>query len=58
MVSYAFDELELARIVATTENDNLRSIGVMKRLGMTIERNPLREPHWFQTVGVLMNPAA
>jgi [ribosomal protein S5]-alanine N-acetyltransferase len=56
MVTYAFDELELARIVATTENDNLRSIAVMKRLGMTIERNPLREPHWFQTVGVLMNP--
>jgi RimJ/RimL family protein N-acetyltransferase len=57
MVAYAFDELQLARIVATTENDNLRSIAVMKRLGMTIERNPLGEPHWFQTVGVLMNPA-
>lgn len=57
MVSYAFDELELARIVATTENDNVRSIAVMKRLGMTIERNPLSEPDWFQTVGVLVNPA-
>jgi ribosomal-protein-alanine N-acetyltransferase len=57
MVSYAFDELELERIVATTEHDNLRSIAVMKRLGMTIERNPLDEPHWFQTVGVLVNPA-
>lgn len=57
MVSYAFDELELARIVATTEHDNVRSIAVMKRLGMTIERNPLAEPHWLQTVGVLDNPA-
>ncbi|TMG63736.1 MAG: GNAT family N-acetyltransferase [Chloroflexi bacterium] len=57
MVSYAFDELDLARIVATTEHDNLRSIAVMKRLGMTIERNPLAEPHWLQTVGVLVNPA-
>jgi RimJ/RimL family protein N-acetyltransferase len=57
MVSYAFDELQLARIVATTENDNTRSIAVMKRLGMTIERNPLPEPHWLQTVGVLVNPA-
>ena len=56
MVSYGFDELELRRIVATTENDNLRSIAVMKRLGMTVERNPSDEPHWFQTVGVLMNP--
>jgi RimJ/RimL family protein N-acetyltransferase len=57
MVAYAFDELELARIVATTEHDNLRSIGVMRRLGMTIERNPSAEPRWFQTVGVLVNPA-
>jgi len=57
MVSYGFDELDLARIVATTENENLRSIGVMKRLGMTIQRNPSAEPHWFQTVGVLVNPA-
>src|SRR4051812_10844535 len=46
MIDYAFEELDLARIVATTENDNLRSIGVMKRLGMTIERNPSAEPHW------------
>ena len=57
MASYAFDQLELARIVATTEHDNLRSIAVMRRLGMTIERNPRAEPHWFQTVGVLVNPA-
>ena len=56
MVAYAFNELDLARIVATTENDNLRSIAVMNRLGMTIERNPLSEPHWLQTVGVLLNP--
>ena len=56
LVDYGFKELDLARIVATTENDNLRSIGVMKRLGMTIERNPLAEPAWFQTVGVLVNP--
>jgi hypothetical protein len=46
-----------ARIVATTENDNTRSIAVMRRLGMTIERNPSAEPRWFQTVGVLANPA-
>ena len=57
MVAYGFDELLLSRIVATTEHDNLRSIGVMKRLGMMIERNPQSEPAWFQTVGVLVNPA-
>lgn len=57
MVAYSFEELELARIVATTENDNYRSIAVMRRLGMTIERNPSPEPAWFQIVGVLVNPA-
>ena len=56
MVSYAFDELRLRRIVATTEHDNTRSINVMRRLGMRLERNPQDEPHWFQTVGILDHP--
>ena len=55
MVSYAFSQLRLRRIVATTENDNARSIGVMRRLGMRLERNPRPEPAWFQTVGILDN---
>jgi len=55
MVSYAFSQLRLRRIVATTENDNTRSIGVMRRLGMRLERNPRPEPAWFQTVGILDN---
>ncbi len=53
MVTYAFAQLRLRRIVATTEHDNARSIGVMRRLGMRIERNPRPEPAWLQTVGVL-----
>jgi ribosomal-protein-alanine N-acetyltransferase len=53
MVAYAFAQLQLRRVVATTEHENTRSIGVMSRLGMRIERNPLREPAWFQTVGIL-----
>lgn len=53
MISYAFDELRLRRIVATTEHDNKRSLDVMRRLGMRFERNPQEEPHWFQTVGIL-----
>jgi ribosomal-protein-alanine N-acetyltransferase len=56
MVAYAFDELQLRRIVATTEHDNRRSINVMRRLGMRLERNPQDEPHWFQTVGILDHP--
>ncbi len=57
MISYAFSQLRLRRIVATTENGNTRSIDVMRRLGMRIERNPGSEPAWFQTVGILENPS-
>lgn len=53
MVAYAFAELRLRRIVATTEHDNTRSINVMRRLGMRLERNPRAQPAWFQTVGIL-----
>jgi len=53
VVDYAFDRLRLKRIIATTAYDNLASIGVMRKLGMRIERNPLPEPRWLQVVGVL-----
>jgi [ribosomal protein S5]-alanine N-acetyltransferase len=56
MIAFAFGELRLRRIVATTEHDNTRSMNVMRRLGMRLERNPRDEPAWFQTVGVLDNP--
>ena len=55
MIAYAFAELRLRRIVATTEHGNTRSMNVMRRLGMRLERNPSAEPHWFQTVGILEN---
>lgn len=55
MIAYAFTELRLRRIVATTEHDNTTSINVMRRLGMRFEQNPQAEPHWFQTVGILDN---
>jgi [ribosomal protein S5]-alanine N-acetyltransferase len=50
-----FNRFGLKRIVATTEYDNKDSIAVMRRLGMTIQRNPDPEPVWFQVVGVLAN---
>ena len=56
LIRYAFIELNLARIVATTTYDNAASIGVMRKLGMTIEHNPLPEPPWMQIVGVKPNP--
>jgi RimJ/RimL family protein N-acetyltransferase len=56
VIEYAFSELHLARIVATTERANTASQAVMRRLGMRIEENPLREPEWFQVVGWLDAP--
>jgi ribosomal-protein-alanine N-acetyltransferase len=58
LVGAAFEQLNLARVVATTDHDNRASIRVMERLGMRIEHNPYPEPHWFQVVGILDNPSA
>jgi ribosomal-protein-alanine N-acetyltransferase len=57
MIAFAFSALCLRRIVATTAFDNAASIGVMRKLGMSIESNPLPDPPWLQIVGVLPNPA-
>jgi RimJ/RimL family protein N-acetyltransferase len=56
LVQYAFQHLRLGRIVATTDYDNAASIGVMRKIGMRIEQNPLAEPPWLQVVGILENP--
>lgn len=53
LIKYAFDTMNMARIVATTEHDNKESQAVMRRLGMRIETNPASEPPWFQVVGIL-----
>ena len=58
LVDYAFQHLRLKRIVATTTYENTASMGVMRKLGMRIERNPYSEPPWLQIVGVLENNAA
>lgn len=53
LVDYAFRELGLWRIVATTDHDNLASQQVMRKLGMALHRNPRPQPPYFQVVGVL-----
>ncbi len=58
LIDYAFGELRIHRIIATTTHDNIASQRVMRRLGMRIGRNPFPEPHWLQVVGVRVNPAA
>jgi RimJ/RimL family protein N-acetyltransferase len=57
MIDYAFQTLRLKRILATTQFDNVASQGVMRAVGMRLARNPWPDPHWFQVIGVLDNPA-
>jgi RimJ/RimL family protein N-acetyltransferase len=58
LIDYAFSQLQLKRIVATTSYDNEASMGVMRKLGMRIEKNPYPEPPWFQVVGILEHSPA
>lgn len=53
LIDYAFAVRNVGRLIATTEYDNAGSIGVMRRLGMTIERNPFPDPFYLQVVGRL-----
>ncbi len=55
VIDFAFKELNLKRIIATTDDENVESQAVMRRLGMKIETNPLSEPPWFRVVGILEN---
>jgi [ribosomal protein S5]-alanine N-acetyltransferase len=55
LVDYAFQQLDLKRVIATTDFDNNASMGVMRKLGMRVEKNPLAEPLWLQVVGVVEN---
>lgn len=58
MIEFAFSELQLSRIIASTEYKNDPSIGVMRKLGMRIERNPGPDSPWLQIVGIRDNPAS
>jgi RimJ/RimL family protein N-acetyltransferase len=58
LVDYAFQHLRLKRIVATTTYENAASMGVMRKIGMRLERNPYPEPPWLQIVGVLEQDAS
>ena len=53
LIEYAFQEMRLHRIIATTEHDNIASQAVMRKLGMKIERNPFPQPPWNQVLGML-----
>lgn len=53
LTCYAFEQLRLRRIIATTDYDNIASIGVIRKPGLTIGRNPLTEPPWLQVAGMI-----
>lgn len=55
LIDFAFNTLNLARIIATTEYDNIASQSVMRKLGMMVENNPYPDPPWLQVVGILEN---
>jgi ribosomal-protein-alanine N-acetyltransferase len=56
LVDFSFERMRLARIVATTERENMASQAVMRHLGMRSHENALADPAWFQIVGILENP--
>ena len=49
---YGFEELDLPRIISTTDEPNLRSLAVMRRLGFTFLENDRIEDNgqWFDAV--------
>lgn len=53
LAGWAFTQMQIARLVATTEHDNAASLAVMRKLDMTIEHADERTPEWFQATGVL-----
>ena len=55
MIEYAFKQLRLKRVIATTEYSNEASQGLMRKVGMKIARNPLPNPPWLQVVGIIEN---
>ena len=58
LVEYCFRTLRVRRVIATTDYDNAGSIGVMRRIGMSLGSNPTPEPAWLQVVGLVEHPDA
>ena len=55
LIDYAFNVMRLNRIIATTGYDNAVSQGVMRKVGMRLEKNAFRAPPWMQVIGILDN---
>jgi [ribosomal protein S5]-alanine N-acetyltransferase len=55
LVDFAFTQWHVRRIVATTEDTNVASAGVMRRIGMRVDRNPFPAPFFLGVVGIVDN---
>lgn len=53
VIEYAFKELRLERLVNHVDNENMRALHLMKRLGFRIEKN--LHPDYGGLVGILEN---
>jgi RimJ/RimL family protein N-acetyltransferase len=53
LVDYVFEHLRLKRVIATTDYEKFPSIGVIRKLGMRIEKNTYPEPPWLLVGGVM-----
>ena len=58
ILDYCFGTLRVRRVIATTDYDNVGSIGVMRRIGMSLGSNPTPAPPWLQVVGYVEHPEA
>jgi [ribosomal protein S5]-alanine N-acetyltransferase len=56
VIDFVFSQMNVRRMVAQTDHDNLNSQRVMEKLGMRLLRNATQEPFWLEVVGVLDNP--
>jgi len=54
MISYAFEDLSLGRLVTVVSRENEPSIRLMKKIGMNIEEAPASWPN--DLLGILENP--
>nr|MBA3250709.1 GNAT family N-acetyltransferase [Geodermatophilaceae bacterium] len=56
LIDFGFTQLNVARLVATTDRDNVASAAVMRSLGMTVAEHNGDAPFYLQVVGWLDNP--
>ena len=53
MAIYAFEQLHVKRVFATTTYANIASTNVMRKLGMNLKKNSHSKPSWLQVIGIL-----